>query len=247
MPDLLLLGRQGGHDGTPGLPRSGIVLSGECGSCYPSACAPHACGKHNHADHVHRTGLVLPGMETEGAIMMAPITSVTDFLERCRSQIGRSRQPLDPDVERTYRAKLSRFSPDQLSMLFDRLIETCEYFPKIAEIFSAAESLEFIGPTDTVSFRPHTWEPSDCPFCRGEGRLAVYWRISHEDRSGRLVEIQRLLWSSGYSDALRGLKAPGKDDIRTLFRCHCPAGDAITLSRGWPKWRIDDIERVRYL
>ena len=53
---------------------------------------------------------------------------------------------LTPEQRAAYTRKLSRFSPDQRFQILDRTLETCKYFPKIADIFQVATEDLLIKP-----------------------------------------------------------------------------------------------------
>jgi hypothetical protein len=82
--------------------------------------------------------------------------------------------------------------------------------------------------------------------CEGEGRLYTVWSQYREIRDGEAVEMERLEHVMGYSSnrARQYRSRPGEYGF--IARCSCPAGDAITLSRGWPKWSpaIPSIRKV---
>ena len=53
---------------------------------------------------------------------------------------------LTPEQRAAYTRKLGRFPPDQRFQILDRTLETCKYFPKIADIFQVATGDLLIKP-----------------------------------------------------------------------------------------------------
>jgi hypothetical protein len=132
-----------------------------------------------------------------------------------------------------YRDKLRRFSPEQLLELLNKVLEEAKYFPKVSEIYKAANELGYLS-IDTTKTRHHHWQPSKCGLCCGEGRLALFWEFRQEQRETGIVEIQRVVKIAQYTNSL-GDAVP-QNQFRTIFRCECAAGDVMTLPKAWPKY-----------
>lgn len=159
--------------------------------------------------------------------------TVTDFLKQCEQQWGGGKIKLMPAQEAAYRQKLSMFSEEQLSAIYDKVLELAEHFPKIKNVYDAARMLGFLE-THMDNFEPHHWQDAPCGLCHGEGRLAIIWAFKYEDRQSGRVEIQTVADVVQYSQTL-STPVPDKQ-FRTIFRCQCSAGDASTLPKAWPKF-----------
>lgn len=135
-----------------------------------------------------------------------------------------------------YRDKLRRFSSEQLLELLNKVLEEVKYFPRVSEIYKAAEGMGYLA-IDTTNCKLHRWQPTECNLCHGEGRLAIIWQARVEQRETGRVEIQELTQVLQYTKSLDPqnytLKA---NEFRTIFRCQCLAGDAATIPKAWPKW-----------
>lgn len=132
-----------------------------------------------------------------------------------------------------YRDKLRRFSPEQLLEILNKVLEEAKYFPKVSEIFKAAEALGYLSVTqDTRRF--HHWKETNCGLCHGEGRIAIIWHCFTEERGEYRAEIQELVQVFQYSKSFDYRFKP--NECRSIFRCRCLAGDAESLPKAWPKW-----------
>ncbi len=132
-----------------------------------------------------------------------------------------------------YLDKLRRFSSEQLIEILNKTLEEAKYFPKVSEIFKAAEGLGYLS-IDLTKCRVHHWRPTDCSFCRGEGRIAVIWHCFYEERNEQHVEIQELVQIFPYSKSFEYQFKP--NEVRSIFRCKCLAGEADSIPKAWPKW-----------
>lgn len=143
-------------------------------------------------------------------------------------------KPLKLQQVGIYQDKLRRFSPEQLVELLNKVLEEVKTFPKVSEIYKAANELGFLA-VDTTKTRTHHWEESsDCGMCHGEGRLCIYWEVFFEERDSGRVEIQQLKHVAQYSRSFD--YKPSQNEFRSIFRCKCAAGDATTIPKSWPKW-----------
>lgn len=146
-----------------------------------------------------------------------------------------------PEQLAIYAQKLRRFSPEQLVEILNRVLEECRAFPKVSEVFKAATELGYLS-IDTTRTRHHHWAESDyCGMCHGEGRLCIFWECFYEDRENGRVEIQQLKRVFQYTKSFDYQQQ--RNEFRSIFRCKCPAGDAQTLSKHWPKWTIQSPTR----
>jgi hypothetical protein len=138
--------------------------------------------------------------------------------------------------------KLSRFTAEQLAKLYEQLLEQCRVLPKIADVFEAARVLGLL--TIEAEFHPHRWEFKSCHLCHGEGRLLSVWLTYRDMTPKGPVPMQRLVKLFGYSttEAAEYKLQPG--EYHVFARCSCPAGEAPTVSKAWPRWKAN-IEPVR--
>jgi hypothetical protein len=146
--------------------------------------------------------------------------SVSEFLRACSTHFAGK-----PHAEHwpLYREKLAPFTGPQLDAIYNRLIETEVYFPKIKVIYDAARALGYFD-VKPEQYESYHWTRSACRLCGGEGRLLVLWK-SQEGR-----KVVSGVWPYSH------LTSEREDEFRSLFRCACPAGDA--LPKTWPRWRI---------
>src|SRR6266704_6421918 len=99
-----------------------------------------------------------------------------DFLKKCAQAFPG--KELTEDQVAIYTEKLARFDERQLNRIHAEIIETCKYFPKIADIYDAARSMGML----TVPEQPiHHWQPTACGLCHGEGRLLIVWQFRMEE------------------------------------------------------------------
>lgn len=171
--------------------------------------------------------------------------TVNEFISECKRSFG-GKVELTPGLTAIYHEKLRRFTSEELSAIYDKVLETVEYFPKVKHIYAAASDLGFLQ-REMDNFQPHRWDDSDCRLCHGEGRLCVTWIATAEVANERLREVQALSRIIGYKDSCDSQKFVLQEgEFRSLFRCACMAGDSSTIPKSWPKWR-KDISPVRYV
>jgi len=143
-----------------------------------------------------------------------------------------------------WRRNLQRFEGLGLDALFERVTRECRFFPKFADIWTAVRE-EGLLKEDERQLRTtaeHSWEPTSCKLCGGEGRLHVWYRIySHEGKWRR--QHTRIF---GYSSAAGKTYQPDCDEQPFLFRCSCGAGDVASLPEAWPKWGGERREEVPF-
>lgn len=155
------------------------------------------------------------------------------FIDICEKSFSEGKVKLGPSQHAIYEEKLTTFTAEQLDKIFEKVLEICKRFPKIAEIYDAARELNYLQ-TEFDKFRPHHWKPSDCPLCRGEGRLAIVWYVTIEQRDTGRLEVSELKEILPYSNA--GLYKFKPKEYIAIHRCKCPAGDSETIPKIWPKW-----------
>jgi len=143
-------------------------------------------------------------------------------------------KPLTATQWSGYRAKLAEFSEEQLGKLYEAVLETCKFFPKIADIFDCAKSLGFTERK--AEYRPHVWTPTDCQLCVGSGMVAAFWSQEFEITGEEKQQILRLHYLFPYHQSGEYQRRKDHDDVRTVYRCFCDRGAVDTLSKGIPRW-----------
>lgn len=134
--------------------------------------------------------------------------------------------------------KLVRFRSFELDSIFEKVIETSKVFPKVAHLYEAARELGYLATAIRES-RSHTWKPTDCPLCKGEGRLLVSMESFSIDGSLR----RKLVAIGPYHEGTKA-NAIGPGIYDYLFRCPCPAGNAETINQRIGRWKpSDELER----
>ncbi len=73
--------------------------------------------------------------------------------------------PLKPKNQRLYVNKIGRFNRSQLDKIYDKLLEDCQWTPKINHIFDAALGLGFLQE----SKEQRTLGTKACSLCKGTG------------------------------------------------------------------------------
>lgn len=170
--------------------------------------------------------------------------TIREFLTQCETSFA-GRVRLMPAQEAVYVEKLSTFSPDQLSAIYNKVLEITEHFPKIKNIYDAARDLGYLQ-TESDVYKPHQWKTTDCHLCRGEGRLCVTWILTSEIRNNERIRVEALNRITPYSESCDSRTFQMQDgEFRSLFRCACFAGDVPGLPKTWPKWS-KSISAVRY-
>ena len=87
---------------------------------------------------------------------------------------------LTPEQRAAYTRKFGRFSPDQRFQILERILETCKYFPKIADIFQVASEDLLIQTSGKKK------QLRGCPQCRYT--TWVYVILHHPLRKGETYE-----------------------------------------------------------
>ncbi len=139
-----------------------------------------------------------------------------------------------------YRAKMYRFSGNEIAKLFDYLTENSKFFPKIPDLFEAARFCQIMNkPRD---YKPHSWTETSCLLCGGSGQLAVFFEQMFDPANGsRELRLQRIMQYEASEPTTHQ-----KDWTRYYYRCSCPAGGVSTLPTGTPRWSQEQRE-VRQL
>jgi hypothetical protein len=132
-----------------------------------------------------------------------------------------------------YREKLGRFDDQQRQSIYDWILEHCKFFPKIADVYEAATMLGFLVERD--EFKPHVWTPTDCRFCGGSGLMAAMYEQEYERSDAGATQILKLVHVGPYHLSAERYSQQ-VNEIRSAFRCACPAGDAETLQKGIQRW-----------
>lgn len=162
------------------------------------------------------------------------------FLTQCEEAFGGKTYTLGQKA--AFTEKCSRFTERELNRIYSDLLETSKYLPKIADVYDAARSM---GMLDTEERPVHRWDATDCGLCRGEGRLMIVWHCFRELQGDRLKEIEELTQLMPYSQGLDYKQKP--NEYRSIFRCRCLAGDALTIPKSFPKWsKSSETRRERW-
>lgn len=150
------------------------------------------------------------------------------FLEQC-AEIWPSKE-LNQRQIALYQVKLSRFSDRQLSKIFEYLTENVKFFPRLPDIFEAAN----VCLAKKISeHKPHTWTPTECRLCGGSGQLAVFYEQLFDPENGkRELRLQRIMQYEASEPTTR----THDEWTRYYFRCSCDAGNGSTLEKGLPRW-----------
>lgn len=147
-----------------------------------------------------------------------------------------------------WKRKLEFLGEWQLNDLLEKVVETCRYFPKFADVWTAARELGFFEEADRKSRTTsiHTWKPTGCPLCGGDGRLTVFMAMLYEtDDTGRRERLQlRRIFRASDGASIEDYE-PQSEERSFLFRCACPAGDAESLPQSWPRWKNTEGYRSR--
>jgi len=134
---------------------------------------------------------------------------------------------------------LNDYTPEILDKVFRPLITRCKYLPVPFEFCATLreEHLDLDGGTRPTDLPHENWPRTDCPHCLGEGLVALFWRLLPErgtDGVEHEMQLEAVAPFSSLQAANQRHESTGMIDA--LFRCLCPAGQAETLSRGWPRW-----------
>lgn len=142
-----------------------------------------------------------------------------------------------------YREKLARFNEGQLDQLCEAVIENCKFWPKIADIYEQARNLGLL--LVERQDRPHVWTPTDCVKCAGSGLVAAFWSQEFEIGENGKTQILKLHYVMPYYTSSDYANRRDNDDVRSVNRCDCSAGEAKTLPRGVKRWNPDVPQTLR--
>ena len=132
---------------------------------------------------------------------------------------------------------LAGFTHDELELIYAGVRRNCKLQPRIAHAQEAAEELGLISKRkqQATGRKQHTWTPTDCPRCGGEGLICGIYRHENEYVSGEIRQHRQLIAIQPYHVPLERDKYDSSF-YTYVFRCSCAAGAADTLSRGWPAY-----------
>jgi hypothetical protein len=142
-----------------------------------------------------------------------------------------------------YREKLSPFNEEQIGKLYEAILENCKFFPKIADVYEQAKNLGFTEKK--IEYQPHIWTPTDCQLCGGSGMVAAFWSQEFEVSGETKTQILRLHYLYPYHQSGEYNGRRDHDDVRSVYRCLCDSGAAVTLSKGIPRWNQNMPEILR--
>lgn len=172
--------------------------------------------------------------------------TASEFLKQCEATLGSGKVKLLPAQESIYFEKLRRFTSDQLLAIYDKVLETTGYFPKIKDIYEAARDLGYLQ-TESEHFKPHRWQETECQLCKGEGRLCITWIVTSEIIREERREVHALSRIRPYAESCNSDNfVLESGEFRSIFRCSCLAGDAAGIPKMWPKWS-KSMPAVRYV
>lgn len=157
-----------------------------------------------------------------------------EFVKQCEAGFIRVGK-LSDEQAGVYLKKLQRFSHKQLAEIYDKVIETCTVFPKVAHIYSAAEALGYLERRAPEQEKFHTWEPADCAVCRGEGRVSVIFGWFYKVEDNQRVELETVNHVFPYSSKERIAYKLKPSEYECIKRCSCPAGAAKTIQACIPR------------
>lgn len=147
-----------------------------------------------------------------------------------------------PEQRRLFIVRLSKYSYVQLTQLFNTVASVSKRLPILADLIGCAIDLGF----DAKQYkrrRAHSWQKSDCPLCEGEGILSAFFDFVLEQQwetgKRRKYAILKVLVRASSEKAM---ERPGEYEFN--YRCSCPAGRSMTLSKIWPIWNNPKLIRT---
>lgn len=159
--------------------------------------------------------------------------TIEQFIHKCETEMGSGKVRLTNEAKATYYQKLGRFTDEQLSSIYDKVLELTEHFPKVKNVYDAARECGFLDDVQERQYKPHVWERTDCRLCFGEGLLCVQWEREVEKTGSGMFEVFKLLHIQPYSEM------PRRGGVAVVFRCKCLAGEAEGVPKGIPRWSSD--------
>lgn len=148
-------------------------------------------------------------------------------------------KPMNAEQAVIYSDKAMRFTDAQLDAIFDKLLETCKFQPKVSDVFNAATDLALLAKPTSDHEASHNWVKTNCPLCEGEGRLCAIFQTLHEITANERRKTRRFIDVGPYSDA-RWIGHEWDEGYATyIFRCCCDSGDVPTIPKAYPRWDTD--------
>lgn len=145
------------------------------------------------------------------------------------------------EARAAFLGKVARFSDQERQRLYSSVIEICKKLPLIAEIYQQAQSLGFFDSKEQVV---HSWKPSACKLCAGEGRITTVWLGYFDEKTQRRMERLEHIMPYSSEEAIRYPLKPG--EYVRLARCKCEAGAADTIAPNLGRWS-DQVQPVRFV
>lgn len=169
--------------------------------------------------------------------------TIDQFIDECERTTSTGKVRLMPEQRAAYYHKLQRFSGEQLSAIYDKVLELTEHFPKVKNCYDAARDLGYLDDTPKNQYKPHVWQETDCKLCGGEGLILVAFSRSWEKQESGIYEVMQLETIEPYSK--RPSSSLPANQCGFVFRCKCLAGDADTVQKGITRWNssIEPIQR----
>ena len=141
----------------------------------------------------------------------------------------------------SYERVLDGLEEWRLQDLLDRVLKDNSWFPKPKDIWQAANDLGYFKrEQQQIRTTPeHTWTETKCNLCHGEGRLHVWFERYNSD--GKWCnQLKKIFQLSSGEDKEYQYQSKTSEAVY-LYRCSCPAGDAVTLPESWPKWKDSSV------
>jgi len=168
--------------------------------------------------------------------------TILDFLRRLQGQWKLIRSEAIEEYSRI----LKRFDNPQRMRVWYELVDTYtkQSTPAVADILQVGCELGILSKRPESKNEPHTWDKTDCPLCKGEGRLAVWSRIEvRQDNAGRPYHHENQVGITGLAEVPPDeVYVPGI--YSKFWRCSCPAGEAPKLPKSIRRYKGGDEEMV---
>lgn len=114
-----------------------------------------------------------------------------------------------------------RILPDEIpDSVMDAVLHECRTLPRPADII--ARCPEKTSRPSTNYNPAHSWTPSNCPNCKGEGRCTV---IRHVTFTNEGSEVSKLIADYPYSSIESVAHYLQNNERRYFKKCHCAEGN----------------------
>ena len=161
--------------------------------------------------------------------------TVEEFIDTAEKTMSTGKVRLMPEQRAVYHQKLNRFTEEQISAIYDKVLEITAHFPKVKDCYDAARDLGYFADDTAPRAKPHTWEPTECRFCAGSGLIAALYEQEFEFTESGACQTLKLNHIGPYHKSADRYAAH-PNDVRAVYRCQCPAGEVETIQHGLPRW-----------